>query len=178
MAVRTYSMQKDGEKLLSPHFKVKEFRCKDGSDKIRIESNLIPVPEKVYDHFGASSITITSGYRTQAHDKKVGGKGSGNHCDGKAVDFVVYKGKDRIPSGKVALYLEDIGVTGIGYRCGGGTYATHMDVGYRTWAKRWYTACAIQTQHYRLPAAFPLQPSHTVSDTPQRTPQHAFTPML
>lgn len=138
MAVKTYSLKQDGEKLLSPHFKVKEFRCKDGSDKILIESNLIPVLEKVYDHFGASSITITSGYRTPAHDKKVGGKGSGNHCEGKAVDFVVYKGKERIPSGKVALYLEDIGVTGIGYRCGKGTYATHMDVGYRTWAKRWY----------------------------------------
>ena len=39
MTVKTYSLKSDGDKQLSPHFKVKEFRCKDGSDKILIVTN-------------------------------------------------------------------------------------------------------------------------------------------
>ena len=139
MSVVNYSLKKDGERQLSPHFKVKEFRCKDGSDEILIESGLLPVLEQIFNHFKCSRIEITSGYRTAAHDKKVGGKGSGNHVQGKAVDFVAYdRAGAKIPSAKIVLYLEDIGICGIGYRCGKGTYATHMDVNYRTWEKRWF----------------------------------------
>lgn len=145
MSVIIYSLKKDGERQLSPHFKVKEFRCKDGSDEIKIESGLLPVLEMIYDHFRCSRIDITSGYRTAAHDKKVGGKGGGNHVQGKAVDFVAYdRAGAKIPSAKIVLYLEDIGfrdgvgVSGVGYRCGKGTYATHMDVNYRAWDKWWF----------------------------------------
>ena len=137
MSVKTYSALLEGNKVLSPHFKVKEFACKDGSDTILIESGLTDVLEQVFRHFGCSKINITSGYRTPTHDKKVGGKGSGNHVEGKAADFVAYdKSGDKIPSAKIVLYLEDIGVKGIGYRCGGGEYATHIDVNYR--ANKWY----------------------------------------
>lgn len=119
MSVKTYSLKKDGDRKLSDHFKVREFRCKDGTDKILIESGLIAYLEKVYDHFDCSKINISSGYRTASHDKKVGGKGSGNHVQGKAVDFIAYgKSGKAISSKEVALYLEDIGVKGIGYRIG------------------------------------------------------------
>lgn len=137
MSVKTYSLQKDGNKKLSKHFKVREFRCKDGSDKILIEGELLTYLEKIYDYFGCLKININSAYRTAAHDKKVGGKGKGNHVQGKAVDFVAYdKNGDKIPSREIALYLEDLGVKGIGYRCGKNAYATHMDINYRT--KKWY----------------------------------------
>lgn len=137
MAVKTYSYKKSADTKLSTHFKVKEFRCKDGSDKILIDSDLVELLEKVYKHFNASSISITSAYRTPSHDKRVGGKGSGNHVEGKAADFKVYnKKKELIPSKEIALYLEDIGAKGIGYRCGGSSTATHVDVNYRT--KNWY----------------------------------------
>ena len=43
MAVKIYSYKADKNKKLSAHFKVKEFRCKDGSDKILINSDLIAV---------------------------------------------------------------------------------------------------------------------------------------
>lgn len=36
MALNVYSLERDGEKSLSKNFKVKEFRCKDGSDPIFI----------------------------------------------------------------------------------------------------------------------------------------------
>ncbi len=137
MSVKTYSLKKDGNKKLSGNFKVREFRCKDGSDMILIESGLLTYLEKVHEHFNCSKINVNSGYRTPSHDKKVGGKGSGNHVQGKAVDFVAYdKNGDRIPSREIALYLEDLGVLGIGYRCGGSSTATHMDINYRT--KKWY----------------------------------------
>ena len=137
MAVKTYSLKKDGNEKLSAHFKVKEFRCKDGSDKILIESGLVKYLEKIYDHFNCSSITISSAYRTPKHDKAVGGKGSGNHVQGKAVDFKAYNKKGELISSKeIALYLEDLGVKGIGYRCGGISTSTHMDINYRL--KKWY----------------------------------------
>lgn len=137
MAVKTYSSMRNGNDALSPHFRVREFACKDGSDKVLIESGLIDVLEKVFKHFNCSKINITSGYRTPTHDKKVGGKGRGNHVEGKAADFVAYdKSGNKIPSAKIVLYLEDIGVKGIGYRCGGGEYATHIDVNYRV--NKWY----------------------------------------
>ena len=40
MALNVYSLERDGEKSLSKNFKVKEFRCKDGSDPIFIDSEL------------------------------------------------------------------------------------------------------------------------------------------
>lgn len=137
MSVKTYSLKKDGNKKLSEHFKVREFRCKDGTDKILIESGLITVLEQVFDHFVCSKINIVSGYRTATHDKNVGGKGSGNHVQGKAADFVAYDEKgNKIKSKYIVLYLEDIGVKGIGYRSGGNEYSTHIDVNYRN--KKWF----------------------------------------
>ncbi len=137
MSVKTYSLKKDGDKKLSEHFKVREFRCKDGTDEILIESGLISVLEQVFDHFVCSKINIVSGYRTASHDKNVGGKGSGNHVQGKAADFIAYdRNGNKIKSKYVVLYLEDIGVKGIGYRSGGNEYSTHIDVNYRS--KNWF----------------------------------------
>lgn len=137
MSVKRYSLKKDGEKFLSEHFQVKEFKSKDGADKVYIESGLIDCLERVFAHFDCSKINIISGYRTQSHDKAVGGRGKGNHVEGKAADFVAY-GKDgkKISSKEVALYLEDIGIKGIGYRSGGSETSTHVDVNYRT--QKWY----------------------------------------
>lgn len=137
MSVKTYSFKKHGNDKVSEHFRVREFRCRDDSDKILIESELVEHLEKVRDHFDCSSVYITSGYRTRSHDKTVGGSGSGSHTKGKAVDFIAYdKNGDRVSSKDIALYLEDLGVKGIGYCCGGSLTATHMDINYRT--NKWY----------------------------------------
>lgn len=137
MSVKRYSLKKDGGKFLSPHFQVREFRSKDGSDKVYIESGLIECLERVFSHFDCLKINIVSGYRTESHDKAVGGRGAGNHVKGKAADFVAY-GKDgkKISSREVTLYLEDIGIKGIGYRSGGSETSTHVDVNYRS--KNWF----------------------------------------
>lgn len=36
MDVKVYSLATDGDKYLTPHFQVKEFRCRDGSDVVLI----------------------------------------------------------------------------------------------------------------------------------------------
>lgn len=41
MSVKTYSLVRDGEKQLTKDFRVREFRCKDGSDKILIDTDLV-----------------------------------------------------------------------------------------------------------------------------------------
>ncbi len=40
MSVKTYNLAGDGNKQLTENFKVREFACHDGSDKILIDDNL------------------------------------------------------------------------------------------------------------------------------------------
>ena len=70
-AINAYSMAKDGGKKLSANFTVKEFRCKDGTDPIFIDNALVKLLQNIRDHFG-KAVTITSAYRTAAHNKAVG----------------------------------------------------------------------------------------------------------
>ena len=88
MAIKQYSLAKDGAKQLSPAFKVREFRCRDGSDAIMIDQTLVVLLQAIREHFN-KPITITSGYRTAAHNKSVGGAKSSQHLLGKAADIQV-----------------------------------------------------------------------------------------
>lgn len=88
MEIKQYSLAKDGAKQLSPAFKVREFRCRDGSDAIMIDQTLVVLLQAIREHFG-KPITITSGYRTAAHNKSVGGAKSSQHLLGRAADIQV-----------------------------------------------------------------------------------------
>ena len=67
MAIKQYSLAKDGARQLAPGFKVREFRCRDGSDAIMIDQTLVVLLQAIREHFN-KPITITSGYRTAAHN--------------------------------------------------------------------------------------------------------------
>lgn len=101
--VRTYSLARDGEKKLSEHFRVREFACHDGSDKILISDETVRILEAIRTYFG-QPVTITSGYRTAAYNAspKVGGAKNSQHVKGTAADIKV-KG---VPSWAVAGFLE------------------------------------------------------------------------
>lgn len=87
--VSTYSLKKDGETKLSTSFKVKEFVCHDNkTDEILICSNLVTLLQAIRDHFN-KPIIITSAYRTQAHNKAVGGSANSQHLYGKAADIQI-----------------------------------------------------------------------------------------
>lgn len=121
---------------LSPHFNVQEFRCKCGKKhEILIAEELVDKLEKLYSALNCSKIIVTSGYRCTAHDKAVGGSGTGQHTKGNAADICCY-GQDGQPisSKTVCCMAQDIGFNGIANITAEYKY-THVDV--RTGSK-WY----------------------------------------
>lgn len=76
---------------LSEHFILEEFNCHDGTPYPEqwIESRLKPLVkdlETIRSNVGRPLI-ITSGYRTTAYNKKIGGALFSAHTQGLAVDF-------------------------------------------------------------------------------------------
>lgn len=147
--LKTYSLKRDGNTRLSAHFQVKEFKCKDGSDKIIVNMDLINLLEQLYDKLGAGAINITSGYRTPSHSVKVGGYATDQHTKGNAADITAKK-KDGTPfsSKDITLALEDLNhAGGIGLINKNGS--VHVDVrGKKCWfdetngekiVQSWYT---------------------------------------
>ena len=132
--VKTYSLKKDGAKFLSAHFQVAEFSCKDGSDKILINTDLIDVLEKLYSHLNCKAINITSGYRTPAHSVKVGGYSTDQHTKGNAADITCKKQDGTLfSSNEICCALEDIAHMG-GVGRINKTHSVHVDVrGYKCW---------------------------------------------
>ena len=134
MAVKTYSYSDTTQ--LTAHFNVKEFRCKCGKNHdTLISMELVRMLEKLYTTLDCSKIIVNSGYRCSAHDKAVGGTGSGQHTKGTAADVVCYDSGDNVISSKiVCCTAQDLGFGGIANITSAYT-STHLDV--RTGSK-WY----------------------------------------
>ena len=154
MAVKTYSKKRDGNVYLSPHFQVKEFACKDGSDTIKINTALITALEKLYDRLDCRAINITSGYRTPSHSAAVGGYRTDQHTKGNAADITCKKKDGSLfSSNQICCALEDMNHNG-GVGRINKTYAVHVDVrGYKCWfdetngektTNSWYDYLGIQ----------------------------------
>ena len=111
MAIKQYSLKKDGAKQLSPAFRVREFRCRDGTDTVLIDEGLVVLLQCIREHFG-KPVHITSGYRTAEHNAAVGGAKSSQHLLGRAAAFYV----EGVPVATVADYAEKLlpGRGGIG----------------------------------------------------------------
>lgn len=128
IACKVYSKYKDGEKKVSTNFRVREFACQDGSDVVIIADKLVNILQAIRNHFG-QPVTLTSGYRTIAHNKKVGGEDYSQHIYGTAADIQVA----GVAPSDVADYAEQL-MPGTG---GVGRYKdfTHVDV--RAVKSRW-----------------------------------------
>ena len=126
MSVKTKYLSKDGRNFkVSEHFKLKEFACSDGTDKVMYSTTIVAMLEKLRAHYGGP-ITITSGNRSYAYNKKIGGASNSAHVIGRAVDFVCHDKNGKVISGKkVCVYLESTvkWKWGIGYMGN----AVHMD---------------------------------------------------
>ena len=129
------AVYKYGDKThISAHFKASEFQCKcKGGHDFTVDTSLVEKLEKLYSALNCSSISVSSGFRCLAHDKAVGGSGTGQHIHGKAADICCY-GQDGKPIDNkiVCCTAQDIGFTGIARIAGNGTY-THVDVRNGKW---------------------------------------------
>ena len=92
--LNVYSRARDGETLLSRSFRAKEFACKDGTDPLFVDSELVQVLQAIRDHFGAP-VVITSGYRTAAHNRAVGGAVYSQHQYSRAVKTMPTEPRSR-----------------------------------------------------------------------------------
>lgn len=89
MSIEAYSLLKNGNLKLSEHFKVREFHCRDGSDPIFVDTELVEILEKIRTHFN-KPVTITSAFRTAAHNATVAKAAKySQHLYGKAADIQV-----------------------------------------------------------------------------------------
>lgn len=132
MIVR-YSKERDGGVTLSSHFQVWEFQSYDEqlgvltTDEILLDTTNVDWLERIFENFNCSKIIITSGYRSEDFDIRIGGF-AGYHSKGQAVDFMCYDQNGQvIESSHICCHCELMGVLGIGY---GGNY-THIDT--RDW---------------------------------------------
>lgn len=105
--IKTFSVKADGDKKLSTNFKVKEFKCNDGSDVVKIDLDNVKNLQKIRDHFG-KGVHINSAYRTKAYNAKIGGATNSKHTTGQATDIVI----SGIAPLKIYLYALSIGVHG------------------------------------------------------------------
>lgn len=128
MGVKTYSVKSDGNKYLSANFKVSEFRCNDGSDKVLISDELVTLIQKIRNHF-SRAVTINSAYRTESYNKKIGGATRSQHILGTAADITI-SGVAPLAVAQYAEFLQP--------QSGGiGVYTTFTHVDVRSSRSRW-----------------------------------------
>lgn len=131
MAVKKYSLKRDGNKYVSKHFKIREFACNDGSDTVLISTKIVNSLEKIRKHY-KKPVYITSGYRTASYNKKVGGVYNSYHTKGRAVDFYI----PSVDVKKIAKTAESLKLYGIG--CYTKDKFVHIDSRKKAYKYFWY----------------------------------------
>lgn len=119
-----YSKRLDGESFFyingrKSNFRIKEFACKDGSDEILVDCELVEKLQIMRKHFGRPLI-INSAYRTKEHNTAVGGTSNSQHLYGKAADIYI----SGVTMKEIADFAKAIDFRGVG------TYKNfvHVDV--------------------------------------------------
>lgn len=126
--VWVFSKAKNGSQYLSKNFRVKEFASKDGADTVLVSPELVKLLQQIRDHFGRA-VSLSSGYRTDKHNKAVGGASYSQHLYGLAADIKVTGIKPEEVADFAETLLPNTG--------GIGRYATFTHVDVRAVKSRW-----------------------------------------
>ena len=118
MAVKKYSYKKQSKILCSKYTSVYEMAStrqgKLYSDTVLVDTELMEMVDRLFEHLNCRKYLISSGYRTAEHDRIVGGNGNGYHTKGQAVDACFYdKNNNIIPAQIVCCAAQDLGFGGI-----------------------------------------------------------------
>ena len=117
--IRTY---KHGDATqITQHFKASEFQCKCGKGHdFQLDDELVENLEQFFtvvpELFGVKvkCINVSSGFRCVAHDKSVGGNGTGQHTLGRAADYtIILEDGSTLVSWKACIAAQEIGFRGI-----------------------------------------------------------------
>ena len=122
---------------ITDHFRLDEFRCSDGT----------PVPERYYENVAQlcreleviraeykRPVTILSGYRSPAYNKKVGGAKNSFHMKGMAADIVVAGIPAPVLYTRIDRMMTSLGLLHNG---GLGKYKNFVHVDIRAVPARW-----------------------------------------
>ena len=126
--VKVYSKAKEGNVKLSKNFTVKEFACSDGTDTVFISLALVNLLQKIRNHFG-KAVIINSAYRTEAHNKSIGGATYSQHKYGLAADIHI----SGVTPKEIAAYVETLMPSSGGI----GIYKSFVHVDVRQVKSRW-----------------------------------------
>ena len=126
--VKVYSKAKEGNVKLSKNFTVKEFACSDGTDTVFISLALVNLLQKMRNHFG-KAVIINSAYRTEAHNKSIGGATYSQHKYGLAADMHI----NGVTPKEIAAYVETLMPSSGGI----GIYQSFVHVDVRRVKSRW-----------------------------------------
>lgn len=115
------------------YFDTHEFACKDGSDSpwpTVVNPQLIDLCNRIREAYG-KPLVVNSGYRSEAHNAKVGGAKGSLHVQGQAADLApLKKDIDWIP------FLHRLALN-INHNGGVGLYDNFVHVDIRGYKARW-----------------------------------------
>lgn len=107
--IKTFIYDYDKNEKISKNFRVKEFRCKDGSQTIKIDIDFVKNKLQAIRDAINKPIVINSAYRTTTYNKKVGGATKSYHMYGRAFDIrCAY-----VPPRTLAKIAEQLDIKGI-----------------------------------------------------------------
>lgn len=126
--VYAFSLKKHGNIYLSKNFRVKEFKCSDGTDTIFIDPKLMNILQDIRE-WAKKPVNINSGYRTEERNIDVGGALYSRHKYGCAADITV--------NGKTPKQVYDYLNKKYPNCCGIGLYSSFVHIDSREEKSRW-----------------------------------------
>ena len=106
---------------IMPDFNLQEYASPD-TQEVKIDSRLVVIVQLIRYRMGCK-VTVTSGYRTPAHNHKVGGASHSFHLEGLDVDLSP-EDNDLVKLFKIAMEFEEVRGLGI--------YKSHVHIDIRT----------------------------------------------